>query len=273
MRPLRLNPDRFFPSDAGERAIARELFAGVRKLPIISPHGHTDPAWFSTNAPFEDAVSLLIWPDHYLLRLLYGQGVSLESWGLGPRTVRRSKPTGARSGACSRRIIMCFAARPRGCGWIMSSARSSDLDRRLELETADYYYDVIAEKLAQPDFRPRTLFERFDIEVIATTETALDPLAHHDAIVQSGWKGRVITTFRPDEVMDPDHEAFTESLPQLADLTGEDVMSWKGYLQGAGKPARLFPRTWRHRHRSRPGHGADRRSFPAGSRGAAWPAS
>ena len=231
MHPLRLDPDRFFSSDAGERAIARELFAGIRKLPIISPHGHTDPAWFSTNAPFKDAVSLLIWPDHYLLRLLYGQGISLESLGLQPKD-------GAPFETDRRKIWRLFAAHYyvfRGTPsrlWLDHVfGEVFGLDRRLEPETADYYFDVIAEKLAQSDFRPRTLFERFDIEVIATTETALDPLSHHEAIVQSGWKGRVITTFRPDEVMDPDHEAFAESLPQLGDLTGEDVMSWKGYLR------------------------------------------
>ncbi|HEX4371376.1 MAG TPA: glucuronate isomerase [Rhizomicrobium sp.] len=231
MHPLRLDPDRFFSSDGGERAIARELFAGIRKLPIISPHGHTDPAWFSTNAPFEDAVSLLIWPDHYLLRLLFGQGMPLESLGLRPKD-------GAPFETDRRKIWRLFAAHYyvfRGTPsrlWLDHVfGEVFGLDRRLEPETADYYYDAIAEKLAQPDFRPRNLFERFDIEVIATTETALDPLTHHDAIAKSGWKGRVITTFRPDEVMDPDHEAFAESLPQLGDLTGEDVMSWKGYLR------------------------------------------
>jgi glucuronate isomerase len=231
MHPLRLDPDRYFSSDASERAIARELFAGIEKLPIISPHGHTDPAWFSVNAPFEDAVSLLIWPDHYLLRLLYSQGVSLESLGLRPRD-------GAPFETDRRKIWRLFAEHYyvfRGTPsrlWLDHTfCEVFALNRRLELETADYYYDAIAEKLAQPDFRPRALFERFNIEVLATTETALDPLTHHQAIAKSGWNGRVITTFRPDEVMDPDHEAFAASLLQLGDLTGEDVMSRKGYLR------------------------------------------
>src|ERR1700743_2096214 len=83
---LRLDPNRYFPTDPTQRKIAAELFAAIEKLPIISPHGHTDPAWFASNAPFEDAVSLLLWPDHYLLRLLYSQGVSLESIGLAPNS-------------------------------------------------------------------------------------------------------------------------------------------------------------------------------------------
>ena len=90
---------------------------------------------------------------------------------------------------------------------------------------------MIGENLALPGFRPRALFERFNIEVIATTETALDPLTYHAAIAASGWKGRVVTTFRPDEVTDPDHEAFAASLPQLGTLTGEDAMPWPGYSE------------------------------------------
>ncbi|HEX4104712.1 MAG TPA: glucuronate isomerase [Rhizomicrobium sp.] len=231
MHPLRLDPDRYFSGDTGQRAIARELFAGIEKLPIVSPHGHTDPAWFSINAPFEDAVSLLIWPDHYLLRMLYGQGISLESLGLQPKD-------GAPFETDRRKIWRLFAAHYyvfRGTPsrlWLDHTFGTVfGLDRRLEPETADYYYDTIGEKLAQAEFRPRALFERFNIEMIATTETALDPLTHHQAIAKSDWKGRVITTFRPDEVMDPDHEAFAESLPQLGDLAGEDVMSWNGYLK------------------------------------------
>jgi glucuronate isomerase len=84
-RPLRLDPDRFFPSDSSARNLARRLFAGIEHTPILSPHGHTDAAWFASNEPFENAVSLLLWPDHYLLRLLFSHGVSLESLGLQPR--------------------------------------------------------------------------------------------------------------------------------------------------------------------------------------------
>ncbi|HUO03046.1 MAG TPA: glucuronate isomerase, partial [Rhizomicrobium sp.] len=160
-----------------------------------------------------------------------GQGISLESLGLQPKD-------GAPFETDRRKIWRLFAERYyvfRGTPsrlWLDHTfSVVFGLDRRLGPDTADYYYDTIAEKLARPEFRPRALFERFNIEVIATTETALDPLTHHQAIAQSGWKGRVITTFRPDEVMDPDHEAFTESLAQLGDLTGEDVMSWKGYLR------------------------------------------
>ena len=231
MKPLHLDSDRYFPSDPVQRQIAVELFAGIAKLPIVSPHGHTDPAWFSTNAPFEDAVSLLLAPDHYLLRMLYSQGVKLEALGLRPND-------GAPYETDRRKIWRLFAEHYhifRGTPsrvWLDHTFASVfGLESRLEPKSADHYYDVIAEKLAAPSFRPRALFERFNIEVIATTEGALDPLLDHKKIMESGWKGRIITTFRPDEVTDPDHENFAASLPRLSEITGEDVTNWKGYLK------------------------------------------
>ena len=82
-RALRLHPDRLFSPEPTQRAVARRLYAAVRELPIISPHGHTDPAWFATNAPFANPTDLLLTPDHYLYRMLYSQGVPLEALGVG----------------------------------------------------------------------------------------------------------------------------------------------------------------------------------------------
>ena len=231
MKPLHLDSDRYFPSDPVRRQIAVELFAGIAKLPIVSPHGHTDPAWFATDAPFEDAVSLLLTPDHYLLRMLYSRGIKLEALGLKPND-------GAPYETDRRKIWRLFAEHYyifRGTPsrvWLDHTFASVfGLERRLTPDSADHYYDIIAEKLATPAFRPRALFERFNIEVIATTEGALDPLLDHKKIGESGWKGRIITTFRPDEVTDPEHENFAASLPRLSDITGEDVTNWKGYLR------------------------------------------
>ncbi|HEY4113003.1 MAG TPA: glucuronate isomerase [Rhizomicrobium sp.] len=228
--PLRLDPDRYFPSDATQRQIAGELFAHVETLPIVSPHGHTDPAWFAKNAPFEDAVSLLLWPDHYLLRMLMSVGVTLESIGIAPNDDAEYEK--------DRRVVWrrfaehyrVFRATPSRLWLDHTFATVFGLDVRLEAATADLYYDTIKAKLAEPEFRPRALYERFNIEVIATTDTAIDPLHDHRAIRESGWGGRVIPTFRPDEVLDPDHADFFSSLEQLAILTGENVETWPGYL-------------------------------------------
>jgi glucuronate isomerase len=178
--------------------IARSLYAGVKDLPIVSPHGHTDPAWFATNDPFADPASLLIVPDHYLFRMLYSQGVRLEDLGIPTRDGTPVEAIRARSGGGSPRTTGCSAARLRGCGSTGCFAEVFGLDVTLDAETADLYFDTIDAALKTDAFRPRALFERFGIEVIATTESPLDPLDHHRAIRDSGWPGRVVTAYRPD---------------------------------------------------------------------------
>lgn len=236
-----LDPQRYFPADPAQRRIAFELFAAVEKLPIISPHGHTDPAWFATDAPFEDAVSLLLWPDHYLLRLLYSVGVTFESIGIAPRDGKGEAEKDRR------RIWRRFADhyhifRGTPCRiWLDHTFQEVfGLDRPFGPHTADHYYDAINTKLAQPTFRPRALFERFNIEVIATTEHSVDLLKHHDAIAASGWKGRVVTTLRPDEITDPDHDQFAASVKRIGELSGEDTGNWKGFLRAVENRRAFF---------------------------------
>jgi glucuronate isomerase len=227
-----LDPQRYFPADPAQRRIAAELFATIEKLPIISPHGHTDPAWFAGDAPFEDAVSLLLWPDHYLLRLLYSAGVTLESIGIAPRDgdgeVEKDRRRIWKRLADHYHIFRGTPCRV----WLDHTFQEVfGLDRPFVPASADHYYDAINEKLKQPAFRPRALFERFNIEVIATTEHSVDGLKHHEALAASGWKGRVVTTLRPDELTDPDHDQFAGSIRRIGELSGEDTGSWKGYLR------------------------------------------
>lgn len=229
-RPLWLDPDRFFPAEPAARSLARQLFAEVERAPILSPHGHTDPAWFASNEPFEDAVSLLLWPDHYLLRLLVSQGVPLESLGLRPKD---DTPFETDRRAIWRQFAghyHLFRGTPSRLWLDHVFAELFRIKVRLEPETADSYFDIINTALADPGFRPRALFEHFGIEALATTEGALDPLHHHRAIRASGWPGRVIPTFRPDDVVDPDREDFATNLHRLGELTGEDTSRWSGYL-------------------------------------------
>ncbi|WP_207479287.1 glucuronate isomerase [Arenibaculum pallidiluteum] len=225
-----LHEDRLFPSDATQRAIARRLYAEVRDLPIVSPHGHTDPAWFAGNAPFPDPATLFVVPDHYIFRMLYSQGVTLESLGIARRdagTVERDP----------RRIWRTFAEHWhlfRGTPtrmWLDHAFETVfGVTERLSADTADVIYDRIDAALKTPEFRPRALFERFRIEVIATTESPLDPLDHHRAIRESGWKGGVVTAFRPDPVVDPDFEGFAANVEALGALTRENTATWQGYL-------------------------------------------
>ena len=197
-----LNQDRFFDPDPSVRRVARALYEEIRALPIVSPHGHVDARILAENAPFPEPASLIVQPDHYILRLLYANGVPLESLLQGdPRRVWqlfaehyylfRGTPTGA---WIDHELYEVFAIRSSVSG-----------------ETAPRIYDEIVEKLGSPEFRPRALFERFNIEVLATTDAASDSLEHHRAIRKSGWKGCVIPTFRPDaqfKISSPEFDAL-----------------------------------------------------------------
>ena len=229
-KALTLDDDRLLPAEPSVRAIARTLYENVRHLPIISPHGHTDPAWFADNEPFGNATELLLAPDHYLLRMLYSQGIDLARLGVASRR----GPSAADPREAWRlfaRNFHLFRGTPSAL-WLKHAFREVfGLQVVLEAATADLYFDTIGAALRTAAFRPRALFERFNIEVLATTESPVDRLDSHRRIRESGWRGRVITTYRPDAVVDPEHEQFATALAEFGVLTGEDVFSWQGYLR------------------------------------------
>lgn len=220
-----LHPHRLFPTDPSTRAIAGRLYAGVKDLPILSPHGHTEASWFAEDKPFPDPATLLIQPDHYVFRMLYSQGIPLEHLGIGEHPI--ANPRGVWHLFAKHYYL--FRGTPTRL-WLNYCFRELfGLTVPLSQETADVYYDAIQEKLAKPEFRPRALFERFGIEVLATTNSPLDPLTHHLALRKSGWQGKVIPTFRPDSVVDPDFDGFNENIERLGASTGEDTSQWSGY--------------------------------------------
>ncbi len=233
-----LHEDRLFPAEEGTRAIARRLYAGIRELPIISPHGHTQAGWFARNEPFPDPVALFVQPDHYVFRMLYSQGITLEELEIGSAKV-----------ADPRKVWRIFASHYhlfRGTPtrlWLdYAFEKLFGLTERLSAATADHSFDVIQAKLATAEFRPRALYESFGIEVLATTDSPLDSLANHAEIRASGWKGRIVPTFRPDSIVDPDFAGFKEGIDALGKLTGEDTAGWPGYLR-ALKARRQFFKT------------------------------
>jgi glucuronate isomerase len=228
-KKLVLHADRLFPADPAIRAIARRLYGAIQDLPIISPHGHTDPAWFADNEPFGNAAELLLAPDHYLYRMLYSQGVALASLGV-PSRKGPSEANPREAWRLFARNFHLFRGTPSALWLNHVFSVVFGLDVVLEEKTADQYFDAIGAALRTEAFRPRALFERFNIEVLATTESPLDPLLQHRKIQDSGWRGRVITTYRPDAVIDPEHEEFRVALAQFGELTGQDVHSWSGYL-------------------------------------------
>ncbi len=234
-----LHPDRLFPADPATRSIARELYESVSALPIVSPHGHTEPSWFADDQPFEDAASLLVIPDHYLFRMLHSVGVKLDDLGV-PRLDGKAVASGRAIWCTFAAHYHLFRGTPSSL-WV-DHAMSAVLGCKEPLtpKNADALYDHINAQLALPEFRPRALHKRFGIETIATTEGALDQLPHHQKMAEDGWIGRVRTTYRPDSVTDPDAVGFRENLVKLGELTGCDVSSWDGLIDAHRKRRAYF---------------------------------
>lgn len=229
-RPLTLHDDRLFPAEPGARAFARELYRSVEALPIISPHGHTDPEWFAKNDYFPNATDLLLAPDHYLYRMLYSQGLPMEALRVPSRAGESSADPRAAWRLLAENFHL-FRGTPSTIWLNHVFAKVFGIDVALEASTADHYFDVIGEALHTEAFRPRALFERFNIELLATTESPSDSLAQHQAIRDSGWKGRVVTAYRPDPVIDAEHEEFQAALKRFAAYADQDIGTWDGYLQ------------------------------------------
>jgi glucuronate isomerase len=225
-----------------QRDVARALYDSVRDLPIISPHGHCEARWFAQNTRFPNPAELFVIPDHYVFRMLISQGIPATDLGV-PRV------DGGDTETDPQKIWRRFAANwhlfrgTPSAMWLEHAFETVfGLSDPLSADTADAHYAAIEAKLSDPAFLPRALFERFNIEVLATTESALDELSWHADIRQSGWKGRVVTTYRPDAVVDPHFEGFWDNLRVLGQLTSEDTFTWSGYLS-AHRQRRAFFKT------------------------------
>jgi glucuronate isomerase len=225
-----LDEDRLFPLEGRARDLARDLYEEVRDLPIISPHGHTDPRWYATDAPFPDPAQLIVTPDHYLFRMMNSQGVPLTDLGVPRADGGPTETDGRAIWRVFANHYYLFQGTPSRLWLDHSFQHVFGIDRRLTAETADWYYDHISECLAQPEFRPRALFKRFNIEAISTTEAATDDLRWHRAIRESGWDGRVVTAYRPDGVIDPEMKEFAQNVALMGEQTGFDTTTWEGYL-------------------------------------------
>ncbi|MEU7958864.1 glucuronate isomerase [Micromonospora humida] len=227
------SPDLLLPTDPGVRAIARELYALAGPQPIISPHGHVDPALLAEDRPFPDPARLLIVPDHYLTRMLLSQGVPPAELGV-PSVDGSPVETDGRT--IWRRFAAhwhLFRGTPSRLWLERTFSEVFGVDTALTPATADAVYDEVAARLAEPEFRPRALFTRFRIEVLATTESPLDDLAAHAKLAADGWGGpggRVVTTFRPDNVVDMEFDGWADNVARLGEVAGVDTGTYTGYL-------------------------------------------
>ena len=250
-----LSEDRLLAPDPGQRKVARELYRSIADLPIVCPHGHVDPRWLAEDtfnaangAPVTPS-ELFIIPDHYVFRMLYSQGVPLDALGV-PRA------DGSRSDADHRQIWQTFAENfhlfrgtPSGT-WLAHELNVVfGIQEKPNGPNAQAIYDEIADKLARPEYRPRALFERFNIEVLCTTDAASDSLNYHQAIASqatsdSGWPGVVRPTFRPDAVVNLSAPGWKKAIEALGVAAGCEITTYGALDPRPGGSAERFSRRW-----------------------------
>jgi glucuronate isomerase len=237
--PLQPHPDRLLPADPGVRAVARRLYEAVRELPVISPHGHVDARMLLDDQPFRDPASLLVTPDHYVTRMLHASGVPLGELGVG----RGPLPEGE-ARAAWRHLCTNWAAFQGTPVRYWFDAELSDIfgvDERPCADNADRLYDRIAVRLAQDEFRPRALYQRFGIEVLATTDDPCDDLSAHRALRDDPtWTGRVVPTFRPDRYLEPAGADWRHDVARLGEAAGVDTGDYAGYVRALEARRRYF---------------------------------
>lgn len=238
-----LPEDRLFGPDQQQKKVALELYQTVASLPIVSPHGHVDPRLFSDpDFSFGTPVDMLIIPDHYVFRMLYSQGIPLEALGI-PRS------DGAAVETNHRRIWQIFAENfylfrgtPSGM-WLSAELNSVfEVRKKLSGETAQDIYDQIADKLNSAEFRPRNLYEKFNIEVLCTTDAASDPLQYHAMIADSGWRGRILPTFRPDQVVNLETDGWRNHIQNLSRASDIDIHNYTSFIQALENRRSFFKR-------------------------------
>jgi len=236
-----LPPDRYFDPDPTQRRMARELYESVAGLPIISPHGHVDPRLFADeNATLGTPVELLITSDHYVLRMLYSQGIPLEALGIAPLDGGPVERDHRQIWQVFGDNFYLFRGTPTGLWLAYAFNQVFGIEEKLTGATAQAVYDQLEAKLASPEFRPRALFERFDIEVLCTTDFATDSLYYHQAIRDSGWEGDIRPTFRPDDVVHLLKPRWRRNIDILSDLTGIEVNSYPALIQAIEERRAFF---------------------------------
>ncbi len=237
--PLRLHPDRLLPAEPGQRAIARRLYEAVRERPVISPHGHVDPRLLLDNQPFTDPAALFVTPDHYVTRLLHADGVPLDALGVGQGQLPESAARQVWRRFCERWPI--YRGTPVRFWLEAELAGIFGVTVRPSAQTADAIYDQVAGRLSQDAYRPRALFDRFRISVLATTDDPCSDLAVHAALAADpGWSGRVIPTFRPDRYLEAAEPGWRAAVKRLGEAADVDTGEYAGYIRALQERRHYF---------------------------------
>ncbi len=235
-----LDPNRLFPVDSKTREMAKALYDTVCYLPIISPHGHCDPRWFGENKKFPNPAQVFVTPDHYIFRMLVSRGYSLDDLGINPNEENTIKGDPRAIWKIFSENYYLFRGTPTAMWLDYAFEKVFGLSIPLTGETSEYYFNSIEQKLNEPKYLPRSLFDSFNIEVLATTDSPLDDLKYHEEIAESNWNGVIIPTYRPDALIDPANSQFKKNLIKFAELTEEETDTWDGYINAHRKRRQFF---------------------------------
>lgn len=240
MEEFVLNEDRFFDPQPKVRKIAREIYESIKDMPIISPHGHVDPKLLSENKPFPNPAELLLTPDHYLFRMLYSHGIPLEALGIPAIDGSKVEKDPRKIWQIFADNFFLFRGTPSSLWLAYVFSVIFEIKEKLTSENAQKIYNQLQEKIDSPEFLPRNLFERFNIEVLSTTDAASDNLEHHKKIKESGWRKKILPCFRPDGVTDLSNIKWCENLKLLSDSVGYEINNYSKFIQALKERREFF---------------------------------
>ena len=226
-----INENRYFDANPEVRKIASELYAEVKKLPIYSPHGHVDPSIFADNKPFPDPAELFIIPDHYIFRMLYSQGYSLESLGIPTVDGTPVETDHRKIWQILADNFYLYSGTPTGAWLAHEFEEVFGVTEKLNSENAQEIYDLMSRKLQTPEYLPRTLYDQFNIAALSTTDGASDSLEYHKKISHSDWNGKVIPSFRPDAVVNILAHNWKDEIVKLSNASKIDIVDYKSYIK------------------------------------------
>ena len=236
----KLHPDRFFSAEPGIRKVAHELYMGIKDLPIISPHGHTDPSWYAENTPFRDPTELIIIPDHYIFRLLYSQGIPLESLGVLSLDGTEVEQDHRKIWSIFAGNFHLFSGTPSGAWLEYVFHEVFGLEERLDTQNANSIYNTINAALKTEQFLPRSIIKKFNIEVLSTTDEPADLLESHQKIIDSDCRARIIPSFRPDELTDLQNSQWHSKIEELGQVVGYELDSYTKFIQALEERRAFF---------------------------------
>lgn len=239
----KLSEDRYFDPEPHRRSAARELYAEIRDLPIVAPHGHVEPGLLADpNETLGTPADLFVIPDHYVFRMLYSRGVPMEDLGV-PTT--DDSPVESDHRKIWQRFaenFHLFRGTPTG-GWLADElVNLFGVEEKLDGRNAQRIYDHLEACLASDEFSPRALFKRFNVETLCTTDAATDTLEHHASLREQGWGQTVRPTFRPDAVTDLSTPGWMKNIERLSEVSGVDVFDYGSYLEALGERREFFAR-------------------------------